>query len=169
MPSERASLGGMTDAIVIMGVSGVGKSTIGQAVAEVLGLPFVEADDFHTEGSIARMERGEPLGDAERDPWMRRVRAAVLAAGPTVVVACSALRDRQRMLLAGGLDRVRWVLLDAEPEVVRRRLADRGRGVGPALLDSQLADLEAPPDALVVDASRSPAEVVQFVVDRLRC
>jgi gluconokinase len=111
--------------VIIMGPAGAGKSTVGRALAAALGWRFHDADDFHLTASIAKMRQGIPLEDDERDPWLVRVRSAILieiAAGRDAVVACSALRDRYRTLLAGGLDEVRFVYLQADPGLLRSRL-----------------------------------------------
>lgn len=157
--------------VVLMGVSGVGKTTVGVALARELGWPFVEADDFHPPANVAKMARNEPLTDADRDVWIDALRlelARHVARGESVVVACSALRRRHRDVLRGVADDVVMVHLDADPRVIEQRLRDRsGHFAGPGLLPSQLEDLERPADAVVVDASRPVDELVATIRERL--
>ena len=148
---------------VLMGVSGTGKSTVGCAVAEELSLTFIEADDFHPQHNVQKMTGGTPLTDEDRGPWVEALVAGINARQPRrdVLVACSALtkfvRDRLR---AGVADPLHFVLLTADPAILRQRLAKRQRHfMHPELLGSQLAALEWPADAIVVDAS-PPLDVV---------
>jgi len=154
--------------VVVMGVSGSGKSTVGPLVAGALGVPFLEGDDFHDPASVARMRRGEALDDAARAPWLDRLHT-VLAAHRDggAVLACSALTPDHRHRLARGLP-VRFVLLGVPPAVLSRRLATRrGHFAGPDLLVSQLATLRPGPDVLVVDGDRAPDAVAAAVVASL--
>jgi gluconokinase len=145
--------------IIVMGVAGSGKTTVGTALAVALGWRFVDADDHHTAASIAKMARGEPLDDADRWPWLDGLRAIVaeaLAGGVGLVLACSALKGSYRARLvdgdAGG--RVRFVYLAGTAELFRARLAQRpGHFMKSGMLDSQLAAFEPPRDALSMDAS----------------
>jgi gluconokinase len=163
----------MTDpTVVVMGVSGCGKSTVGRALAEARRAVFIDADDLHPPENLARMAAGVPLDDEARAPWLDAVAAAITArsgAGDSVVVACSALRRRYRDVLreAGP---VQFVLLDASEALLRDRLAERPDHFMPAsLLADQLATLERPgpdePDAMVVDGSRSLDDIVSDVAD----
>lgn len=151
--------------VVVMGVAGCGKTTVGTALATSLGVPFVDADDLHPPANIARMRQGRPLDDAARAPWLDAVHAALAGAGGGLVVACSALKQAYRQRLADGLPGLRFVHLQVERAVLDARLAQRaGHFFPPALLDDQLATLEAPRDAVVVDGGRPVAEVVAAVV-----
>ena len=149
---------GETAVIVVMGVAGSGKSTVGAALAAAVGWPFVDADDHHAAASIAKMARGEPLDDGDRWPWLDRLRAIIdgaLAREDGLVLACSALKASYRARLTGGDagGRVRFVYLAGTPELLRARLAQRpGHFMKPGMLDSQLATLEVPSDAVTVDA-----------------
>ena len=157
--------------VVVMGVAGVGKSTVGSALAQRLGWPFLEADDDHSPTNVADMARGEPLGDEGRDVWIAAVRRRVVAhvaRGESVVLACSALRHAHREVLRSAAPRVEFAHLIAPAAVIEQRLATRpGHFAGPELLPSQLQDLEAPRDAFVLDARRSVPELVEGIVDAL--
>ena len=144
--------------LVIMGVCGCGKSTIGAALAANLGWRFFDADDFHPPANVAKMAAGMPLDDADRWPWLDRIAgdlAAMLARGEHAVLACSALKQSYRDRLARAGD-VRFVHLVGDYDTIAARLADRKHRYMPSsLLQSQFATLEAPQDALDVDVSDS--------------
>jgi gluconokinase len=163
VPADHAPL------VVVMGVAGSGKSTVGPVVATALGVPFVDADDFHDDASIARMRRGEPLDDAVRGPWLDRLHAQLLAHRATgAVLACSALTPAYRARLTDGID-ADFVLLDVPAAELDRRLRDRrDHFAGAALLPSQLAILEPGPDVHTVDGDRPPADVAAAVVAAVR-
>ncbi|MGQ0843513.1 MAG: gluconokinase [Sporichthyaceae bacterium] len=129
-------------AIVVAGVGGAGKSTVGRALAARLAWAFCDADDLHSPEAVEKMRAGSPLTDAEREPWLDRVAAEIAARSP-MVLACSALRRSHRgRLRSGGLE-LWFVLLDPPVEVLRERLAARvGHFMPATLLDSQLATLE---------------------------
>jgi len=160
--------------ILVMGVSGVGKTTVGRALADRLDGTFIEADDYHSKAAIARMRSGNPLDDEARWPWLRRVHAALVAAlrtarGQPVVVACSALKASYRAVLLDGFQDARVVLLDVDPATLDARLRHRpGHFMPPGLLDSQFADLETPADAIRVDATSGPEATVADIVSALQ-
>lgn len=153
--------------VVVMGAAGAGKTTIGRHLASELGWTFHDADDFHPPESVAKMSRGLPLHEADRQPWLERLAALIrgcLERDENAVLACSALREDYRRKLAGGSPDVTFVYLRASPDLLAHRLAHReGHYAGPALLESQLAALEEPRDAITVDAGRSPEEIVREV------
>jgi gluconokinase len=159
--------------IVLMGPAGAGKTTIGTALAQSLGWQFLDADDFHSADNVQKMRRGIGLTDDDRAPWLATMRDALaraLASDTSVVLACSALKEEYRRALipANAGSRIRFVYLRADEAVLRERLAHRtGHYAGPQLLASQLETLEEPADALWVDASRSPAEIVSRIRDAL--
>ena len=158
--------------LIVTGVAGSGKSTVGRAAAERLGWRFVDADDLHDAAAIARIRAGRPLDDEMRSPWLGRVReeiAEAIAAGSPTVIACSALKERYRHVLAGGVPQVRFVFLAADEALLRTRLAGReGHFAGPALLASQLADLEPPAYGLHLDASRPVEELADRIAGYVR-
>jgi gluconokinase len=150
--------------ILVMGVAGSGKSTVGALLAGRLGAAFVDADGLHSAANRAKMRRGEALDDADRAPWLAALRDVVrahAAAGRQLVLACSALRAGFRTALLAEVPGARVVYLRAAREVLAARLAARrDHFFPPALLDSQLAALEEPDDALVIDATLRPAAIV---------
>jgi gluconokinase len=161
--------------IVVMGVSGVGKTTVGKRIAERLGVEFLEGDSFHPPANIAKMKNGEPLTGADRQPWLEilaRELAARRDAGKGVVLACSALRRRYRDILRAGHGDVDFVFLDADQAVIQKRLdARHGHFMPPSLLDSQFATLEKPgPDerAITVDAGQEPDKIVEMALAAMR-
>ncbi len=158
--------------IVVMGVSGCGKSTVGRALAGTLGLPFVEGDDLHPPRNVAKMRSGSPLTDEDRRDWLAtlsEVLAGAAARGHGVVVSCSALKRRYRDQMRAGAPGTRFVFLHGARELLAARLAARSHAYMPAsLLDSQLQTLESPaadeaaieldialpPEALAAEAAR---------------
>ena len=161
-----------TTTLVVMGVSGVGKTTVATALAERSGWSYAEGDDLHPEANRAKMAAGHPLDDDDRWPWLRRIADRIgeqEAAGRSTVITCSALRRRYRDLLRAGHPSVRFVYLAAAEPVLRARVGSRRHRYMPAaLLDSQLADLEPPGDdepAITVDATCPVPEIVTVVLD----
>lgn len=153
--------------IIVMGVTGSGKTTVGMHLAEALGWRFHDADDFHPPANKAKMNAGVPLTDDDRWPWLRALRAVIeqaLAEDSSAVVTCSALKQAYRAVLSDGLAGVKYVHLTGDTRVLAARLADRrGHFMNPALLDSQVATLEPPADALDVDVALTPAEQIAFI------
>jgi gluconokinase len=151
--------------VVVMGVTGTGKSTVGKLLAEQLGWIFVEGDDFHPLANVDKMRQGIPLTDEDRQPWLDAIRHRLEQASlrnENVVLACSALKHRYQHYLAGyGSEAVRFVYLFGSPEVIRQRLANRtGHFMNRALLASQFEDLEPPDDAIRVDIGQPPSAIV---------
>jgi gluconokinase len=149
--------------IILMGVAGAGKTTVGILLARELGWPFFDGDDFHSPGNVAKMRRGIPLTDADRAPWLEALRRLVdrlTEERRSAVIACSALKRAYRRL-AFRRPEVRIVYLKGEHAVVRRRvLTRREHFMKENLLASQFAALEEPEDALTVDAGRETGDVV---------
>jgi gluconokinase len=157
--------------LVLMGVSGCGKSTTGALLAGRLGWPFRDADSFHPPANIEKMSRGTPLTDEDRAPWLNAIASWIdgrLAAGEPGIVSCSALKRAYRDVIVGGRKGVRLVYLKGEKELIANRMAARlDHFMPPALLDSQFATLEEPgadERPLVVPVAAQPAEVVEFIL-----
>lgn len=150
-----------------MGVSGTGKTTVGRALARASGARFVDADDLHPAANVDRMRRGVPLTDDDREPWLSALRDIVdgaLARPGVLVLACSALTARARRRLGAGRDNVRLVFLRGPKELIETRMRRRTHFMRPELLDSQLATLAPPADALELDVSQP----VDTLVARIR-
>jgi gluconokinase len=161
--------------VVVMGVSGCGKSTVGRGLAAALGVPYVEGDELHPPHNVQRMAAGIALTDADREGWLAQVASqlsspAALREG--VVVACSALRRRYRDQLRAAAPDARFVHLHGDVRLLRQRLAQRqGHYMPASLLDSQLQTLE-PPDAderaVVLDIAESQQSLVDAALRALR-
>jgi gluconokinase len=156
--------------ILIMGVEGSGKTTIGLLLARDLNFEFADADNFHSGANIEKMRRGIPLSDSDREPWLAALHNAIeewLHEKRDVVLACSALKAKYRAGLVLGPD-VKLVYLKVSYDVVLNRLKlRRGHYAGENLLQSHFADLEEPTQALAVDASLPPTEIVREIQSRL--
>jgi gluconokinase len=157
--------------IILMGVTASGKTTVGRMLAMESGYRFDDADDFHPRANIDKMQRGIPLDDADRQPWLEALRDHIrrcLAENRDTVLACSALKEAYRRYLL--IDpQVRLVYLKADRDLIRQRLLERrGHFMNLALLESQFATLEEPKDVLWVDASRSPREIVASIRRQLQ-
>ncbi len=160
--------------IVVAGVSGSGKTTIGEMLARRLAVPYAEADSFHPAANIAKMSAGIPLNDDDRKPWLQAIADyadARLEAGESAVVTCSALKRRYRDFLRAGRPLLHIVYLDGDRETIGRRLSSRaGHFFPPQLLDSQFRDLEPPsPDegVLAVPVEQAPEQIVEAIVRAL--
>lgn len=154
--------------IVIMGVMGSGKTTVGRRLAELLGWRFVDADTFHPSANVEKLRRGAPLTDQDRAPWLEELRrriASWVASGEHVVLACSALkREYRRTLLDGHREPVRLVYLKGTAEVLGRRLVRRSdHFAAGSLLASQLGALEEPADALTLEADAPVEDLVRRI------
>ncbi len=151
-----------------MGVSGCGKTTVGQLLASRLGYPFLDADEFHPPTNVAKMAAGTPLTDADRQPWLEMLNGK-LRAQENAVLACSALKESYRSILSRDLPDCRFVHLRGDIELIRARLAERKHRYMPAsLLESQFATLEPPAGALAIDIAQPPARCVEEIFAALR-
>jgi gluconokinase len=155
--------------IVVMGVSGAGKTTVGRALARRLKWPFHEGDDFHPEENVRKMAKDKPLTDADRRPWLERIRDLVAregARGGNAVVTCSCLKRAYRDLVRGTeAAAVRFVHLELDPETAAVRVGGRlGHFFDASLVGSQFRDLEPPRRALTLDATRPVQELVEAAI-----
>jgi gluconokinase len=156
--------------ILVMGVTGAGKTTVGKLLAQRLGWTFLDADDFHPPENIEKMKHGIPLTDSDREPWLAAIHAALLddaAKNQNVVLACSALKQKYREKLAAGLE-MRICYLKGSFEAISSHIEHRtGHFAGEAILAGQFADLEEPDDAVVLDATATPEENVRVALSKL--
>jgi gluconokinase len=156
-----------TRAVIIMGVSGSGKSTVGSALAAHLDWTFADADDFHPPHNLNKMARGEPLTDADREPWLGQLHQLLQdhqTNQKNIVLACSALKSHYRDILVGSLEGIQVVFLQGSPELIAQRIAQRQHFMPLSLLESQLATLEPPQNALVVDIALPLERMVLEIV-----
>ncbi|HEY1801059.1 MAG TPA: gluconokinase [Terriglobales bacterium] len=156
--------------VIVMGVTGAGKTTVGNLLAEQLGWKFADADSFHSAANVEKMRRGIPLGDADRAPWLQAMQDAIsgwIAGHGNVVLACSALKQSYRDALRVGPE-VKIVYLKGSEQLISSRLRQRhGHFAGESILTAQFSDLEEPADAIVVDVSLPPEELVREIRVRL--
>lgn len=154
--------------IVVMGVAGSGKTTVGTMLAEAMDCPFLDGDSLHPAANVEKMTRGIPLTDADRAPWLAAIHARLLEAfrnGRSLVVGCSALRQSYRAALAEGIA-ITWVYLKGSEALIRSRLRHRdGHYMKADMLASQFEALEEPSNAIVLDISNPPRDLVQEVLN----
>jgi gluconokinase len=158
--------------VILMGVSGVGKTTVGRILSGKLGWPLFDADEFHSAASIEKMRNGIPLEDADRWPWLDRMNAMLReheARGESVLLACSALKQAYRDRLSKGTAELRWIYLKGRFDLIQARLeARKGHYMKAGLLESQFAALEEPGDALNVDIDDTPDAIADSILRRLQ-
>ena len=149
--------------VIIMGVVGAGKTTVGKLLSSQLGYEFRDADDFHSPANVEKIRRGIALSDEDREPWLDRLREAIvgwMAAGNNVVLACSALKRAYRTKLCAG-PQVHFVYLKGSAALIGERLLARhGHFAGESILASQLADLEEPKKAVTIEIHDTPERIV---------
>ena len=155
--------------IVVMGVAGSGKTTVGTMLAEAMTCQFLEGDSLHSRENVEKMSQGIPLTDADRAPWLAAIHSRILEVferGQDLVVACSALKQQYRALLAKDVP-VTWVYLKGSPALIRARLEHRPSHFMKAdMLASQFDAFEEPSDALVVDVSMPPSAIVEHILSQ---
>jgi carbohydrate kinase (thermoresistant glucokinase family) len=150
--------------IILMGVTGSGKTTIGRLLGHRMHLPFIDADDYHPESNIIKMRSGEPLDDKDRQGWLLRlVRIIKQHQSSGLILGCSALKSDYRHLLDPNHAYL-WVYLKVDKETVEKRLENRkGHFMPASLIDSQFETLEEPKDAVTIDASHSIEKVIDHI------
>ena len=165
----------MKTIVVVMGVSGSGKTTVAAMLAGVLGAKFLEGDDLHPRANVEKMRSGTPLGDADRLPWLQAIAAEIdtwRQRGETGVVTCSALKRAYRDIIVGGHPDVALVYLRGGHDLIQHRMAQRHEHFMPiGLLDSQFATLQEPgadEQPIIVDIKGGPSEIVAEIVRRLQ-
>ena len=154
-----------------MGVSGCGKTTLGKALADFLKHSFLEGDAFHSKENIEKMERGTPLNDHDRIPWLVKLNKEILASEKTgVVVACSALKEKYRSSLSKGiiLEKILWVYLYSDLNTLKKRLEKRTHFMPASLLESQLEILEVPHKAVHLEAALTTKKQINQLQPYLR-
>jgi len=154
-----------------MGVSGTGKTTVGKLLAERLSIPFIDADDHHTEESKAKMQQGIPLNDEDRTPWLEHLnkiaRAEVQRLG--AVIACSALKEKYRAVLNEGVESYRWIYLQGSFSDIEKRLLHReDHFMTATLLPSQFSTLEIPNYAITIDCGLSPENILFEILGNIK-
>jgi gluconokinase len=157
--------------LLLMGVTASGKSTVGHLLAQRLGWPFFDGDDYHPPANVEKMSHGIPLTDDDRAPWLaalHRLMADHEQRGQSAIVACSALKARYRAVLADGLLTLRLVYLKGDPATLQDRLDHRvGHFMPKTMLPSQMAALEEPEGAFIVDAALTPEEIAEQIINRV--
>ena len=158
--------------ILVMGVSGSGKTTVGQVLAKSLGWEFCDADALHPVANIEKMSRGIPLDDVDRKPWLERLQQAIaqwLQEDKNMVLACSALKAAYRQILLQDKERIKLIYLKGDFKIIQERLKKRlDHYMSPELLQSQLDTLEEPSEAITIDVSQPPEVVVREIKTKLR-
>jgi len=156
--------------VIVMGVVGAGKTTIGRLLAGQLGWKFADADDFHSKANVEKIRHGIALTDEDRRPWLASLRAAIaewISHEESIVLACSALKRSYRSELQVG-PQVKFVYLKGSPELIAERLRSRhGHFADDQILASQFADLEEPEGAVVVDIALPPEKIVEEIREKL--
>ena len=157
--------------IIITGVSGVGKTTIGKLLSENIGWAFYEGDDYHTNVNLAKMRNGTPLTDDDRRPWLDALRgkiSEIVLHEEDAILSCSALKESYRFRLGSGLKDIVFVYLRGDYQLVQNRISERvGHYMSPDLLSSQYSDLEEPQNAIIVDAALEPMVIISYLKEAL--
>jgi gluconokinase len=157
--------------IIIMGVEGTGKTTIGKMLAEKLGWKFYDADDYHPKRNIEKMRSGIPLNDEDRWPWLEEVRKLIDTSSnlnEPSIIACSALKHSYRQYLKRENEKITFVYLKGDRNTIIKRLGSReGHFAGTQLLESQLQTLEEPEGVLTCDISRQPEVITDYIIEKL--
>jgi len=163
-------LGNNFTVIIVMGVSGSGKTTIGRSLAKRLGWDFIESDEYHSPQDIEKMSGGIPLTDEDRWPWLRRLHDLLLAykeKDRSLVLACSALKQSYRDMLISDLENAFYVYLQGDYDLIHHRMQQRQHYMKAGMLRSQFDALEEPQDGMTLDIQNSPEEIVDKILAHL--
>jgi gluconokinase len=158
-------------AVIIMGVSGCGKTTIGCRLAKQLGWRFIESDNFHSNENVQKMASGIPLTDEDRQPWLDSLHAALVDCSRTnqsLVMACSALKEKYRQVLKSDIKNIIFIYLKGDYDLIWQRMKTRQHFMKPEMLRSQFEALEEPLDAIVIDISRSPDQMIEDILVQIQ-
>ncbi len=157
--------------IILMGVSGCGKSTVGEALGKKLGWIFHDGDDFHPQANIDKMSNGIPLNDEDRQPWLDNIRDLInqhLQSGESAIIACSALKESYRQRLKQGCTQVVFIYLHGTYELIRKRMQERkGHYMKKSMLLSQLSDLEKPGNAIEIEINNDISTITDNILKAL--
>ena len=156
--------------IYVTGVSGSGKTTIGKLLSLKTALPFFDADDFHPAANKEKMKAGHALTDDDRAQWLQRLNSLAVEQSKLegAVIACSALKEKYRTVLAKGIAKPVWIFLNGEYDLIRQRMKQRDHYMPVALLRSQFEDLEVPSSAFTVDIKNDPRKIVDLILEYLK-
>jgi len=161
----------MTNHIIyIMGVSGSGKTTIGELLSQKTGIPFFDADDFHPQANKEKMKAGHPLNDDDRKEWLQNIHQLAVKQMQLkgAIIACSALKEKYRNVLSNAIEKPVWIFLQGSYEMIYERMKNRqGHYMPASLLRSQFESLEIPADALAISIDKTPEEIVDLIFAKL--
>lgn len=157
-----------SNSIVVMGVSGCGKTTVGRALAQSLGCFFMEGDDFHPQANVDKMTTGTPLNDDDRKPWLESLNEEIQK-HQGVVLSCSALKESYRKILKKNVNKLIFIHLDGSFDLIHSRMKSRSNHFMPAsLLQSQFDALEKPKNAIVISIDQSQEEILKEALEKLK-
>jgi len=157
-------------AMIVMGVSGCGKTTIAARLAEQLGWTFIESDNYHSGEHIRKMANGIPLTDTDRQPWLETLHDLLVdlsKKNQSAVLACSALKEKYRQILTAGLKNIQFVYLKGDYDLIWQRMQERQHYMKPSMLRSQFEVLEEPENALVIDISLPPEKIISEILRQI--
>ena len=153
-----------------MGVSGSGKTTIGQLLSNAVNIPFYDADNFHTQSNIEKMRSGFPLNDDDRDPWLNILSKKLKSwsSNEGAILACSALMEKYRQQLSANVENIKWIYLDGSYNLIKQRMKERSLHFFKAdMLKSQFESLEVPNYGIHVSINNAPQDIVKYIIEKI--